>query len=318
MTHGTTAEGSKGTTVVGHFAPLPDTQLYEGQVWHFTDAYAFVNIVENHRLWASAATVMNDPREMTHGAERIESWYKAYGDQLDLDARLHSLIVTQLKTLPIEVLERPAYVVSASRDFRMANQWQHYARASGVAIGLDPRTVVTPVNPLTAGQSVAVKSQWVEVVYDPAEQDQRIRRVLESLGERLIGHLIQRGQLQVAGEFVGGTLVALAASMKDPAFASEQEVRLISYLPQGQTPSHRATARGVIPYLEIGGKSEKGQWIFDGHSELPASDGQLPITAVRVGPPEGESERQRIIGVTSALRANGYRVPVNGPAFALL
>lgn len=51
---------------------------------------------------------------------------------------------------------------------------------------------------------------------------------------------------------------------------------------------------------------------------LADSNAPLPIEEVRVGPPDGESERQRIVGVTSLLRANGFDAAVNGSTIRYL
>lgn len=60
--------------MVGVVTPLPRSEQYHGPIWHFTSAIALVSILKERRLWASAATMMNDPQELTYGAERIRRW----------------------------------------------------------------------------------------------------------------------------------------------------------------------------------------------------------------------------------------------------
>ncbi|WP_424445873.1 hypothetical protein [Microbacterium sp. CH-015] len=52
--------------------------------------------------------------------------------------------------------------------------------------------------------------------------------------------------------------------------------------------------------------------------QIAREDAPLPILDVRVGPPQGESERQRKVGVESLLRANGLDIAVNGSDIAYL
>ena len=59
-------------------------------------------------------------------------------------------------------------------------------------------------------------------------------------------------------------------------------------------------------------------WELAGLEGLADPKAPLPIEEVRVGPPDGESERQRIIGVTSLLRANRSSAPVNGSTIRYL
>lgn len=85
-------------TVEGSVFPLPSSEHYHGPVWHFTDAYALVSIVEKQQLWASAATMLNDPEELVYGATRIVDWYSEHGDELPEDAALHLHLTISLTT----------------------------------------------------------------------------------------------------------------------------------------------------------------------------------------------------------------------------
>lgn len=300
----------------GMFGPLPSSEHYHGPIWHFTDAAALVNIVKGRHLWASAATVMNDLKELSFGAERIKLWYEQNGDELDGGADVHVILTKHMRTLVDDVVRNPAYVVSASTDFRVLNQWRNYGGTKGVAIRLEPHAELTPVDPPMM-RSLLFAPQWVEVAYSPSEQDARIRKVLNSFIMGPIGELFDSRDLASADLFIGAVLASLAASMKDDAFSEEKEVRLISWIPEHQQPVHRGTDRGVVPYIEIMHYQNAG-WALAGLERLAQRDAMLPILEIRVGPPEGESERQRRIGVESLLRANGYDIPVNGSTIAYL
>lgn len=301
----------------GAFGPLPLSEHYHGPIWHFTDSWALVSIVEKKQLWATAATMLNDPEELITGANRIIQWYERLGDELPKHLQLHLQLTEILNDDFVNtILGSPAYVVCASTDYRVLNQWRNYAATSGVAVSIDPHAELIPAKPpLMTG--FMFLPQWVKVAYEPADQDERIRRVLSKITAGQIQPVLDSPNATAANVLIRGLLAALAASMKDSAYAEEKEVRLISYLPEGAHPKHRGSARGVVPYLEINHYPNFG-WDLIGLEDLADSNAPLPIKEVRVGPPDGETERQRIVGVTSLLRANGFDAPVNGSTIRYL
>lgn len=311
------AEGRSATTNRGAVAPLPLSEHYHGPIWHFTDSTALVSMVQTKQLWATAATMLNDPEELSTGANRIVQWYERFSDELPNHPPLQLQLTEILSDDFVnKIRARPAYVVCASTDYRVLNQWRNYGATSGVSISIDPHAALIPDNPpLMSG--FMFLPQWVTVAYQPADQDERIRRVLSKITAGQIQPVLDSPNPSAANILLRGLMAALAASMKDSAYAEEKEVRLISYPPEGARPRHRGSARGVIPYLAINHYTNFG-WELAGLEGLGNSSAPLPITEVRVGPPDGESERQRVAGVTSLLRANGLNQPVNGSTIRYL
>lgn len=301
----------------GALGPLPHSEHYHGPIWHFTDTWALVSIVEKRQLWATAATMLNDPEELKIGAERIIQWYEKHGDELPTSLPLHMQLTEILNDDFVNtMLKNPAYVVCASTDFRVLNQWRNYGQTSGVAIRLEPHAELIQANPPMMSGFIFLP-QWVTVLYSPEEQDARIHRVLTWITEGPIREPLESAQAGAANMLIRGVLAALAASMKDSAYAEEKEVRLISFIPGGQVPKHRGSARGVVPYLEIN-HYPNFSWELMGFEGLGNAHAPLPIEMVRVGPPDGDSELQRIVGVTSLVRANGLSAPVDGSTIKYL
>ncbi|MEW1960828.1 hypothetical protein AB0269_00010 [Microbacterium sp. NPDC077644] len=181
---------------------------------------------------------------------------------------------------------------------------------------LDPHAGLIPADPPMMAGFIFLP-QWVTVAYRPDEQDDRIQRVLQSITSGQIKPTLDSSDAAAANKLIRGLLAALAASMKDLAYMEEKEVRLIAYLPEEASPSHRGSSRGVVPYMKINHYPNFG-WELAGLKGLADPKALLPIEEVRVGPPDGESERQRIIGVTSLLRANRSNAPVNGSTIRYL
>ncbi|MFJ4175393.1 DUF2971 domain-containing protein [Microbacterium sp. NPDC089696] len=273
-----------------------------------------MSIVERQELWASAATMLNDPEELVYGAARIVDWYETHGESLPKNIGLHLQLTEILKDNFIErTQENPAYVVCASTDYRVLNQWRNYGSTSGVSLRLEPHAPLVHDDAADAG--FLFLPQWVEVKYAPADQDARIGRVLADIGTGRLRDVIANNP-GIANMLIRGTLASLAASMKDPAYAEEKEVRLVVHLPDGRQPHHRGSTRGVIPFLKITHDAMLG-WELPGRALVGERVG-LPIQEVRVGPPDGESERQRIIGVRSLLNTHGIEAAVNGSTIRYL
>jgi hypothetical protein len=260
--------------------------------------------------------MMNDPGELTYGADRIKRWYELEGQTLPKHPALHMILRSRIKDFEAYLLDNPAYVVSASTSYRIVNQWRNYSATGGVAIKLEPHAEISTVPPPQVG-GFLLSPQWVKVLYQPEEQDRRIERVLRGIARSQIAAFLKPGQLGNAKDLIVAVLSSLAASLKDEAYSEEREVRLIAYPLQGQQPDHRGTDRGVVPYIELMHYENHG-WAVAGLASLATPDAPLPIEEVRVGPPQGESERQRKIGVNSLLAAHGFDVPVNGSDIAYL
>ena len=106
MTEGEPSHDALGdeSRMVGAVTPLPHSEHYHGPIWHFTNAAALVSIVERRRLWASAATMMNDPQELTYGADRISAWYEREGHVLPNHIGMHAILKARLRTIAEDIV----------------------------------------------------------------------------------------------------------------------------------------------------------------------------------------------------------------------
>lgn len=304
----------------GAFWPIRSVRAYRGDVWHYTDAAGLEGIVSSGELRASSTVLLNDPQELRYGAKRISRWWAANRDRITADASgLRPIVNNQLESFHKTILENPAYVVCAS-ERRLLSQWRNYASSKGFAIKLDasrsygivddplvggpkdaPRTTSTPKNALT------LLPTWVRVAYKQGEQDEVIGATFKWLAMKVgpVGRLLAANDDLNATTLVKAYVAALAASMKHPAYREEREVRLIAYLPENRRPGHHPAARGVVPFIRIMATPDP-----DLSEQRPFQP--LPIREVRVGPPQGVSERQRRLGAESLLRTYGFGAEVKG------
>jgi hypothetical protein len=132
---------------------------------HFTDCTGLIGIFEHKQLWASLATSMNDPSEVTFGLKLAHELFVAG----TIAARHVDLTQVDLRASQL-ASESRAYVVSFCANLNLAGQWLHYGRSgSGVAVGFHgDRLEQRPF-------------ALFRVLYDRAEQVRLIASVIESV-----------------------------------------------------------------------------------------------------------------------------------------
>lgn len=307
---------TKRTALRGTAPIVPPLLEHRHHVWHYTDAGGLAGIISGspsgHQeqtgvLWATAATMLNDPDELTYGAERVAKWFEREGNARAGGAAVHVAIRSVLSDLRDWILTNPAYVVCASADGDMLGQWRGYAGKAGFAIELDPADEYAIWGRPNPNSSFAWAPAWIKVAYTPSDQDTLMQHYFSYMldDRQKLGHLIESGGGNVATELVRALLSGLASALKHPTFAAEQEVRLIAFPPREVRPMFRGGDRGLMPYLEV------VPAIFPNAME-PLRPMQLPVKSIRVGPPRGDLMTQRERAARILLDATGRsRAPLN-------
>lgn len=289
--------------------PLPPP--YGRVVWHHTSAEGLLGIVEKNRIWASAPVSLNDSSELRYGLDCIsEAWETVSAGKSPEVVRA---VDQQLADLLEGAANQTVYVVSATRRRDSLNQWQHYSRIQGYAIGInadeaewgdrlgpvsraqvllvDAPARVDPTIPWTGS---AVVQGWYQVIYDPPDQETAARALLHFIADLLVAEGPEYAH------FCTPSMLTLAALMKNPAFASEDEVRFVCSSRKGLAAPelYRCGPRGIVPYIELGAAQP-----YVGYAS-PEGSQRLPISAVMCAPAQGD------VPVKSTLRqfldARGY------------
>ncbi|MAL06949.1 MAG: hypothetical protein CMH36_09000 [Microbacterium sp.] len=285
-------------------------------VWHYTDPAGLVGIVSSRRLWATSTKLLNDPTELAYGLDRISEWYRGYQPSDGLPS-----VQTALQRVSVPehrqrmVAESSVFVTSASHDHDSIGQWRAYAATSGYAIRFETRERLSVFPDKRRREQLVHDTPWATVAYDPERQQELIGLVVDGIQDptnnvaSLERSSSKPGYREAAFRLASDELLALAACIKPPQFEDEKEVRLIARLGRGEQPLFRATARGVLPYAPVG---IAHPYDGDPHGKAPQATLQLPITEVRVGPPDGPTMTQRIAGVKALLDASDLgSAPVN-------
>lgn len=275
-------------------------------LWHYTSAEGLRGIIESGRVWASQASFLNDAREMSYG---LELFFEVLGerDLSHLQPPAQAWIAKWASGEPGTVLQQwlrenaVPFVACFCAHGDLLSQWRGYGPGGGYAIGFADHP------PQAWVQSAGHGLQLRRVVYDPVEQRAHIADVIE----RLIAALDRApdtAEAQTA--FVNNLTDAaahVAAHCKDPAFAEEQEWRIIYQRLEDATRldlKHRSAGNVLVPYVELPLAAAVG-----------ADAGKLPITEVRVGP--NVDVTLGTLGAASLLRAAGFDVPVTPSAAPL-
>lgn len=267
--------------------PIPGTETTTVRtVWHHTNAAGLLGIIEKQELWASSPIAMNDQAEVVYGVSILRNvWSQMSGSVEDNEVR--GFVDALLETLETRLISS-VYMVCATKTKDSLNNWMHYSRNQGYAVGLSTALGYRPADwHGSRGIMFPVSIGWHDVEYDADEQARMAKRSLDYALDALT-HPRARANLEAMEyeEIIVDLLSALSVTvlkLKHPAFEPEQEVRLLVPLHPSEHEKFRAGDRGVIPYVTVtynndfddhsGGKSKPSTWRM-----------RLPIDVVYCGP----------------------------------
>jgi hypothetical protein len=121
----------------------------EAHVYHYTDVNALVSILENHELWFSDASCLNDSSDGVYIAEL----YREAADQLqrELEDDPHGLANYYLNLVKENVRFQSwqQFVGCFSKNFDSSSQWMNYGGAGGYCIAFDRKELAPAVKELS-------------------------------------------------------------------------------------------------------------------------------------------------------------------------
>jgi hypothetical protein len=281
-------------------------------IYHYTDASGLLGIVQERKLWASEAAGLNDRAEVRQGWAKILEWAERQPGSEAME-----LILDHSRHPAKESHE--VFILSASTRPDDANQWRLYAGGGrGYTVELDPSVPLvvasdavrrwrrsetslgSPDWDFDLAATSAYVTPWFHVLYNDQEIDTALR-FLKKRVESDIAQLEDMKARAVDDDRIGeeaadsfdrsyGFVAQLANLIKEPGFAGENEVRIVTtFLRAEDHLRYRAGAYGVVGYAELitSPTGEREPVIVDGDDPAP-----LPIKSVRIGPLLGlEHER---------------------------
>jgi hypothetical protein len=227
------------------FRTLSLTDFAPECVYHYTTAGGFAGILEQKAIRATNFSFLNDPTEVKYGKNVVESeiatlsrGVSPFFQKFLGDLSRHPTIKT-----PAEV-----YVTSFSALDDDLSQWRAYGTSSleRYAIGFDAPTLINQVT----GMSNAM---YAKVLYKPHDQTARVSSLLRKAIELIQSDSPVRIDIQVYAAVTAMHLVRLMPILKDPAFAREEEWRVIMWHRKEDVPPSIDASRGILrPYLLFG------------------------------------------------------------------
>lgn len=255
-------------------------------IYHYTSLDGFLGIVNSRSIWMTDFAYLNDYREARYGLDLL---LEAINDMRAKTVRSDVQNLLSVWKEKLGMSTSRVYIASFSGDSDSLNQWRGYGP---IAIGF-------PV------QSLAIhmhQSRLQPVEYDPLTQKKLVKAYVHHLVCAYVADINDNKLEQVADAYhKSDRLLEFAVFLKDPAFRSENEYRLVN-IDYPDAPNHigflrpprlfRAANRKIVPYVASADILNANHW------ELP-----LEIAEVVLGP---ESDELLERGVREFLNERGF------------
>ncbi len=265
-------------------AAIPDV------IHHYTDTNGLLGIINSNMLWASNAAYLNDEKEIEYAASVARGALETVLDGRGYDltendnAAVAKLSVEQTLDAVHSAIE--SYVVCFCRSGDLLSQWRGYGTVGGsFAIGFDTKALgrrFSQSNP---------PFRLVKVEYDPTRQIQLIEWLVGQWFDFVITNDVCNippagtPETPISAEVLMQSIFPLllgniAASLKHPSFAEEDEYRLLYNIFSYRNDQERSLLplkfrnKGglVVPYVEFAQRNEEYAMT------------RLPIGSIRSGP----------------------------------
>jgi len=219
-------------------ALLPDV------LYHYTTAAGLEGIVRERKLRATNFSFMNDPSEVQHGRELVETELtERLGHASGSEETFLQFVVANFN---VEMLAE-IYVCCFTRLKDDLSQWRAYGAAATerYSIGFASREL----------EYAATKQQphvtFTYVDYDAAAQVDRIADLLDRAVAFIRSRSSSKRYLSDLGAATASRLAGLVPALKMKAYKSEREWRIIIWARPGVDKPTYDARRGVLrPYLE--------------------------------------------------------------------
>jgi hypothetical protein len=248
-------------------------------VYHYTSLDTAIKILNSLEMWCTSVTFSNDPSEGVYGQGVID----------DVCARDRDLLLAGARKLVSDEIE--GYAISFSADPDELTQWRSYcSNGRGVAIGIDTEVLSNRTN---------LVFSYIE--YVRTRQEKLVKDMLNLFRVRMLSARSRPPWLHRLAYVLTLSFVILRAILKDPAYHSEREYRLLEALPKD--PKRHNTP---IEYFQRGSQSVPF-FRADLRASTAAGAAQ-PVREVWVGPCLDFADSEARLKNTAAYRTQSFRI----------
>jgi len=240
---------------------LPPETRPPARLYHYTSQSGLLGILKSKTLWATRIQYLSDASEFRY---TLKLWAEATQERQQLvtasDAG-NSDLRSELTSILGGLLRIPVHVACFSEDGDSLDLWRAYCRSGpGFSIGFDSHQLIAA--------AINCPCFLAPCIYDPSRQSKLV--------DKLMGPFLARDftdpKVDPKEECTNliHDYLFLSSVLKDPAFSSEKEWRLVTREVTDEHPllSVREGRNVPVPYFPV---------------DLPASDRKLDLDIV-VGP----------------------------------
>jgi hypothetical protein len=273
------AEAERLKSAAGRALRDSATDALPPTVYHYTSVDTAVKILNSFEMWCTNVSLSNDPSEGVHGQAVID----------DACVRDRDLLLQGARKLISEDIE--GYATSFSTAADELTQWRSYCgNGRGVSLGVDTKV-------LGARSSVV----FSHVLYDRGRQEDLVRTLLNLFRGRMLSAKSRPSRIRHLAYVLTVSFVIARAMMKDPAYHSEREYRLLDALPKDSTRHNtklESFRRGEneVPFFRVDLRN----------SSAPRAN--QPFREVYVGPCLDFADAKKQLIETAAYRAEPFRI----------
>ncbi|MGI3168625.1 DUF2971 domain-containing protein [Pseudooceanicola sp. C21-150M6] len=220
--------------------------------YHYCDAHAFLQIIQNKAIWASDLKYMNDPREVGESFRIVAEFLEG----MDFDARSpNGNFLSGLRDHFNGLRESTRiFGCSFSKKADDLYSWLNYgSKGVGFSLGLDRDYFM---------------NLWTDVVYDTKDFQDKIEKIWQD-GVLKFSGAAEDEERRVAVYTTSYRLQEASAAFKHTSWRAEDEVRLTSLVwgPENSdspmsilgggvyeingTVKYRSSKRGIVPFVNL-------------------------------------------------------------------
>ncbi len=230
------------------YADIPQEPLY-----HYTSFKGLLGIVASRALWASDIRYMNDSAELKHAADliRTEIFHRIASGHAKPDLLNQFLDWVTHRITNGHML----FAASFRSNGNLLSQWRGYSRlGKGVSLGFDPDYILR-----CAGHQ---SFQIGKCIYSSKTQQELISQIIDAVEDLAEGHHPALNEQGKTGKhsyhsifhILESDLLRIAAILKHPSFAEEEEWRIVSPVITDYVKAPVVFREGtstLVPYIEF-------------------------------------------------------------------
>lgn len=196
------------------YADTPEELLY-----HYTTISGFKGIVESRTLWASDVRYMNDSAELQYIVSLLQDCSESYQDHKQFLKRFIDWMIHRITN------GHMVFAASFRANGNLLSQWRGYSQiGKGVSIGFKNEDILS--------LALANQFQLGRCIYQREKQLALINSVIETLLSISPAIDVEcsrdESRLDTLFNRIEADMLRIAALLKHPSFAEEDEWRLVS------------------------------------------------------------------------------------------